>query len=283
MKPSQARIAIALAVLVVFSSGCSVVNRIRAKNELNEAARAYRESHFEEAEQRSRKAVELDPTNKTAPLFVARTIHAQYRPGVNSPENIAKANEAIEAYKKILEADPQNEEAYKAIAFLYERLKEEDKLRQWIMARATNEQIDPAKRAESYVVLASKDWNCSFQITDLPTNKITTVDAGKATVSYRKPKEQKDFERAQMCVKRGLEEVENAIKADPNSESAWSYKTNLLLEAAKLAEMDGKMDQKTEWDKQREVAQKRTEELSAANLKKKQEEEAAKAAASPTK
>ena len=34
------------------------------------------------------------------------------------------------------------------------------------------------------------------------------------------------------------------FKFDPNSEAAWSYKTNLLLEAAKLAEMDGKMDQK---------------------------------------
>lgn len=282
MKLSQGRIAIILAVLAVFTSGCSIVNRIRAKNELNEAARAYRESHFEEAEQRSRRALELDPENKTAPLFIARTIHAQYRPGVSSPQNIAKANEAIEAYKRILERDPQNEEAYKAIAFLYERLKEEDQLRQWIMSRAANDQIEAPKRAEAYVVLASKDWNCSFQITDLPTNKLTTIEGGHATVSYRKPKEQSDFDKAQQCVKRGLEEVENAIKYDPNSEAAWSYKTNLLLEAAKLAEMDGKMDQKAQWDKQREVAQKRTEALSQENKKKKEAEEAKKQASPPS-
>ena len=282
MKPSQARIALTLAVLVVLSSGCSLVNRIRAKNELNEAARAYRESNFVEAEQRSRRALELDPTNKTAPLFIARTIHAQYRPGVNNPQNLAKANEAIEAYKRILEADPRNEEAYKAIAFLYERMKADDQLRQWILARANNDQIDPEKRAEAYVVLASKDWNCSFQITDLPTNKVTTVESGRATVSYRKPKEQKDFDAARMCVKRGLEEVENAIKFDPNSEAAWSYKTNLLLEAAKLAEMEGKSDQKAELDKQREAAQKRTEALSQANKKKKEEQEAKKQASPPT-
>jgi tetratricopeptide (TPR) repeat protein len=282
MKLSQTRIAIILAVLVVFSSGCSLVNRIRAKNELNEAARAYRESHFEEAEQRSRRALELDPENKTAPLFIARTIHAQYRPGVTSPENVAKANSAIEAYKRILERDPQNDEAYKAIAFLYERLKDEDQLRQWIMARATNDQIENTKRAEAYVVLASKDWNCSFQITDLPTNKVTVIENARATVSYRKPKEQKDFDKAQQCVKQGLEEIENAIKFDPNSESAWSYKTNLLLEAAKLAEMDGKPDQKAEWDKQREVAQKRTEALSQENKQKKDAEEAKKQASPPS-
>jgi tetratricopeptide (TPR) repeat protein len=282
MKPSQARIAIALAVIVVTASGCSVINRIRSKNELNEAARSYREGRYVEAEEHSRKALELDPDSKAAPLFIARTIHAQYRPGVAAPENIAKAREAIEAYRQILQNDPQNEEAYRAIAFLYERIKEDGKLREWIIARANDSGAEPEKRAEAYIVLASKDWNCSFQITDLPTNKITTVSEGKATVSYKKPKEQKDFDSAQMCVKRGLEEVENAIKFDPNSEPAWSYKTNLLIEASKLAEMDGKTDQKAELDKQREAAQKRTDQLSEANRKKQAEEEAKKAASPPS-
>jgi tetratricopeptide (TPR) repeat protein len=282
MKLSQTGIAIALAVLVVTTSGCGLVNRIRAKNDLNEAARAYREGHFEEAEQYSRKALDLDPTNKTALAFIARTIHAQYKPGVQTPENLAKANEAIQAYQRILEKDPKNDEAYKAIAYLYGATKEEDKLRAWISARATDPTLEPEKRAEAYIVLASKDWDCSFKMTELPSNKVTTVGAGnKATVSYKKPN-QKEFDTAQQCVKRGLEEIENAIKLDPNSETAWSYKTNLLLEAAKLAEMDGKMDQKTEFDKQREIAQKRTNTLSEANKKKKAEEEARKAA-SPAK
>jgi len=280
MKLSQTRIAIGLAILVVAtSSGCGMVNRIRAKNELNEAARAYREGHFTEAEQHSRRALELDPDSKTALSFIARTIHAQYRPGVQAPENIAKANEAIQAYQQILAKDPKNDEAYKAIAYLYGALKEDDKLKAWITARANDTSVEPEKRAESYIVLASKDWDCSFKITELPTNKTTTLQAGnRAVVSYKKPKDQKDFDTAKACVRRGLEEVETAIKLDPNSEAAWSYKTNLLLEASKLAEMDGDLGKKAELDKQREIAQKRTNALSEANRKKK-EEEAAKAAA----
>ena len=282
MKLSQVRIAICLAILVISSSGCGVINRIRAKNALNEAARAYREGHFEEAESYARRAQELDPDNKTAPQFIARTIHAQYRPGVQTPENLAKARQAIEAYQKILEKNPKDEEAYKAIAYLYGAIKEDDKLRQWIASRATSENVDPEKRAEAYVVLASKDWDCSYKISELPTNKVTTIDANnKATVSYKKPKEQKEFDSAQMCVKRGLEEIENAIKFDPNNESAWSYKTNLLLEASKLAEMDGKTDAKAEYQKQYEAALKKTTELSQANEKKKEEE--AKKSASPPK
>jgi len=280
MKQSRARIAIALAVLVFTASGCAVVNRIRAKNELNEAARSYREGNYVDAEQHSRKALDLDPGSKAAPLFIARTIHAQYRPGVAAPENIAKAREAIEAYRQILQNDPQNDEAYRAIAFLYERIKEDGKLREWITARANDGSAPPEKRAEAYIVLASKDWNCSFQLTE--PNKVTTsTGEGRATVSYNKPKDPKDFDTAQMCVKRGLEEIENALKYDPNSEPAWSYKTNLLLEAVKLAKMEGRADE-AELEKQRAAAQKRTDELSEANRKKQAEEEAKKAASPPS-
>ncbi|HEX6716555.1 MAG TPA: hypothetical protein VF088_05560 [Pyrinomonadaceae bacterium] len=283
MKLSQARIAIVLAILVVISSGCGVVNRIRAKNQLNEAARSYREGRFPEAEQHSREAARLDPDNKTAPMFIARTIHAQYRPGVQSPDNIAKAQEAIDAYQQILAKNPQDEEAYKAIAYLYGAIHEDAKLRQWISARATSDSTEPEKRSEAFVVLASKDWDCSFKITEQQGVKTTTIDpsTNKATVSYKKPKEQKDFDQAQMCVKQGLTEAENAIKFDPNNESAWSYKTNLLLEASKLAEMDGKPDQKAQYQKDYEAALKRTTELSVANQKRKEEEE--KKSASPPK
>jgi len=283
MKLSQTRIAIVLAILVAISSGCGVVNRIRSKNQLNEAARAYREGRFVEAEQHSREAAQMDPDNKTAPMFIARTIHAQYRPGVQTPENIAKAQQAIEAYQQILAKNPQDDEAYKAIAYLYGAIKEDDKLTQWISSRAASETTDPEKRSEAYVVLASKHWDCSFKITELPTNKVTTVDPAnnKATVSYRKPKDQKEFDQAQMCVKQGLVEAENAVKFDPNNESAWSYKTNLLLEASKLAEMDGKTDQKAQYQKDYEAALKRTTELSVANQKRKEEEE--KKSASPPK
>ena len=283
MKLSQTRVVILLAILVVSTSGCSLVNRIRAKNQLNEAARAYHDGHFDEAEQYSRRALELDPDSKTAPLFIARTVHAQYKPGVQAPENLAKANEAIQAYQKVLERDPKSDEAYKAIAYLYGATKDTEKLRSWISSRANDTSAEPEKRAEAYVVLASQDWDCSFKITELPSNQTKTLGAGnKLTITYKKPQNQKDFDSAQACMKRGLEEVENAIKLDPNSEPAWSYKTNLLIEAVRLAEMDGKTDQKAQLEKQRGEAQKRTTELSQINQKKKEEEEAKKAA-SPAK
>ena len=82
------------------------------------------------------------------------------------------------------------------------------------------------------------------------------------------------------CVVSGLEEAETAIKFDPNNESAWSYKQNLLLEDAKIAYMNGEMDKKANYEKQAEIAGKRAAALFEERRKR---EEAAEQTPSPAK
>ena len=278
MRFSQSRIGATaiLALFVAASAGCTLVNKLRAKSELNDSAQAYKDGHIEEAEQHAKRALYLDPDNPTAPIFVARIIHQQYKQGVDTPENIAKAREAIEAYKQVLQKDKSNEEAYKAISVLFAFTKDEQHLRDWILARANDTSMSNEKRADAYAILSGKDWDCSFRITELPDVKQTTAEAGSAKVTYKKPKEQKDLDKIQRCVVQGLQEAETSIKLDANNESAWSYKTNLLLEAAKIADMNGEADKKVQFQKQADVAQKRATALSEERRKKEE------AAASPT-
>ncbi len=233
-----------------------------AYKELNEAARCYHDGDFVAAQQHSEKALLLDPASRTAPLFIARTIHAQYRPGIWTEANAAKANEAIDAYKRILLKDPLSEEAYKAVAYLYGATKQEELLRQWLLQRALHPNVAADKRSEAYVILASKDWDCSFKITELPTSKFVTLARRKATVYYQKPKDPAEFEKAQQCAAEGLEFIEAAITLAPESETACSYKTNLLIEMSKLAEMDHQPLLKAEYDRQMSEAESKTRELS---------------------
>lgn len=233
-----------------------------AQRELNEAARAYREGNFAEAQARSERALELDPENKSAPYFVARTIHAQYKPGDTTLDNAAKAREAIIAYQAILQRFPADDEAYKAVAYLYGALKEDELQRQWIFQRAANFSFPNDKRAEAYVVLASKDWECSYKITELPGNKVSTNKNNNAHVRYQMPKEANEFQRAKECADRGLGMVKMAISLMPEMESAWAYKTNLLLELAKLAEMSGQVQRKNDLQRQYVEASEETKRLS---------------------
>src|SRR2546422_6615501 len=168
MKLSRSRtgVAMILALLGASGAGCTLVNKVRAKNELNESARAYREAHFEEAEQHAKRALYLDPNNPTAPIFIARIIHQQYKPGVDAPDNIQRAHDAIDAYQRVLQQNPNNEEAFKAISVLYSAIKDDQNLRAWITKRATDPNQPNEKRAEAYAILAGKDWDCSYKVTE---------------------------------------------------------------------------------------------------------------------
>lgn len=234
-----------------------------AKLELDQAARAYREGKFDEAQWHSERALALDPKNKTAPLFVARTIHAQFKHGDFSSVNVERAQEAIAAYKRILSKNPLDDEAYKAIAWIYGELKEDDLLRNWIFQRANDTSFDNERRSEAYVVIASKDWDCSFKLTELPSHKITTKNA---FIEYHKSTDEIEFENARQCAFRGLEMADLAITLKADSESAWSYKTNLLLELSKFAEMSGDAQQKAELQRQYEAALRETMRLAEATL-----------------
>lgn len=276
MKRSVARITPLILVLTFGATGCGVVNRIRAKNELNEAARSYKEGKFADAQQHSEKALELDPDQKVAPSFIARSIHAQYKQGVDTPDNKAKAQAAIDAYKRILEKDPNNDEAYKAVAALLGFMGDSEGQLKWITDRSVNQTVDPSKRAEAYTFLASKQWQCSFDVTEQKANQQTVNQDGKTIITFKKPADPKVFDQAQQCVAKGMQQIETAIQLDPNNDRAWGYKTNLLLEQAKLFEMDGKKDQAASFRKQADAAQQKTKDL---HEQKKQQEEAKKPAA----
>jgi tetratricopeptide (TPR) repeat protein len=235
------------------------VAETQAKQELDQAASAYSAGKFAEAQAHSERALLLDPQNKTALYYVARTTHAQYKPGDSTAENVAKAREAIVAYHRILDRLPADEEAYKAVAYLYSAIKEEELFREVILKRANDVSMPNDKRADAFVVLASKDWACSFKITDLSANKIATA---RGTVIFRMPKERAEFEEAKLCANRGLELANMAITLAPENEAAWSYKTNILMELAKLAEMSGQVQRKRDFQRQYEEALEVTTQLS---------------------
>jgi tetratricopeptide (TPR) repeat protein len=179
-----------------------------------------------------------------------------------TPENAAKARQAIVAYQRILDRVPDDDEAYKAVAYLYGAIKEDKLQHEWIFQRAGNVSLANDKRAEAFIVLASRDWDCSFKITELPSNKVTTVKGNKAYIRYRMPKERVEFERAKECANRALELANMAITLTPENESAWAYKTNIILELEKLAEMMGDVQHKRKLHRQYNEALSETTKLS---------------------
>lgn len=275
MKLSRISTAALLLALVATSGGCVLVNRVRAKNALNEGARAYRDGRFSDAEEKFRTAYELDPSQKNAPLFIARAIQQQFKPGVTTPDNVAIGERAIAAYQEILNKDPQNEDAYKNIVGLYGQMKNDDKVKQMLTERASLESLPKEKRAEALVILASQQWKCSYDITEQKENKATENKPDKVLIHYKKPANEADFDKANQCATEGLRLAEQAVNLDPNNSNAWTQKTNILREKAKLAEMAGDQKAKDDFSAQAQQALETQTRLAAEDKKKKEEAQAA--------
>lgn len=262
MKPSQVKIGFLLLLVIAAASGCGMINSLRVKSALNETARAYKEKNYPEAERHARRALALDPENESVRLYVARTVHVQYRRGDDSPDNVAKAEEAIKAYKELAAKNPNSDEAFTAVTVLLTNLGRREEVVKWVEERANNEAVTPERRSDAFAILSDKDWECSNQVTENKANqKLVEKPDGTVVKQWVKPQDTKQYEDALRCVASGLEKAEKSISLNPDSEKGWGQKYKLLREGEKLAKMDENTERAAEYAKQAEDAEKRGKEI----------------------
>lgn len=311
MKISRLGIFTLILIGVTLGGSCSIYNRVMSRKSLVDGARAYNERQFPEAEELFRRAVEYDPEGatfegRTARLFLARTLHSGY---AGNRQKTALAESAITEYKEALKgfvadlkakrevvsADPQSESARKdlgsaednvgsivrSVASLYQNLNQADKWKEWQTAQANNADLPSSVRANALVGLATKEYTCANDLTDSSDVKKTVQSEGESTFEFKKPEGKEGFDeefaKAKKCVEDGMAYIDKAIELDSESDSAWSYRTSLLVQKSRIAEMDGDSAKKEEFKKASEEAKKKFEEL--AEKRRKAEEAAAKAAA----
>ena len=257
------------AAIILFLSVSTFVNGPQQKSAAEQEIRAafceIDQHAYALAQQRMEHLLQTDPANLDARKVLLGILAAQIKPGDTSPENIAMIRRSIDAYQEVLLNPQLNADEKRRIdsflMFLYGRISRDEQRKE--LERRAVDPTRPAKdRSELYTALAGQSWDCSYKITELPESKLV-ADDNKHTVIYKKPAAQKDFESAQACVRRGLDEAETAIKLDADNDSAWSYKVNLLLEAAKLAEMEGDSTHQAAFRKQSDEANKVLSDLAA--------------------
>jgi len=271
MRFSRFGTVVLLSVVVLMGTNCSYYNRVIARKNLVDGATAYKDRKFPEAERLFRAAVSRDPKGenlegKMAQLFLARTLHSMFI-GDRSKKNLAE--EAIAEYQKALALDNKDQSSYKAIASLYENLQKTDEWLAWVTKRSNDTTIPPEQRAEALTSLAAKKNTCANDITDTEATKKTITKDGKQAFQFVKPAKPEDYESLGKCIAEGMALIDQALAVEPpvvkNAasldirglsdadlaknqdilkvfESARSYKASLLVQAMRLAEMDGRTE-----------------------------------------
>ncbi len=157
MKLSLRIVVLVGAAAILFSAtGC---DKLRARDQLNKGVASFKNARYEQATEHFKNAVTLDPSLQNAKLYLAAAYFAQYIPGVDSPENLQNANAAIEQYNSVLEKDPKNVNSIKGIAILDLQMKKFDEAKNYYRKAVELDPNDP----EAYYSVGVIDWTQAYQ------------------------------------------------------------------------------------------------------------------------
>ena len=222
---------LAAVVLALFSSlGC---DKLKARDQLNKGVKAYKDNHYEQAIDHFQQSVRLDPTLINARMYLATAYVSQYIPGVDSPENLRTAQQAIDEYQKVIDANPSRDQkvnAAKGIAYLYLNEKKWDDAKKYYRMASELDPNDP----EPYYSIGVIDWTACYQPRMEERAKLGMKPDEHLSASN---KEQKKVCEAlkpknEPYIQEGIDSLNKAIQLRPDYDDAMAYMNLMYREKA---------------------------------------------------
>src|SRR6201987_1577289 len=209
-------------VLLLPPTGCA---KPRARDQLNKGVQSYKNAKYEEAIEHFKQAVHLDPTLINARLYLATAFAQQYIPGADAPDNNKFAEQAIDQYKAVLNADPKNVNSVKGIAYLYLQMKRFDDAKTYYRKATELDPNDP----EPYYSVAVIDWTQTYQ----PRME----ERAKLGMKPDEPLKDKKVcamlkEKNSANIQEGIDNLNQALKLRPDYEDAMAYMNLMYRERA---------------------------------------------------
>ncbi len=225
-----------LVTLAVGLAGVAGCNKLRARDLLNKGVQAYKIAKFDEAEEDFKQAAELDPTLKTARIYLATAYASQFVPGSPSPDNLQYGHEAIAQFKKVLDSDPSNLSAIDGIGSMLFNLGtspfSEQMLDEAKQYHEKHIQLQP-DAAQPHYWVGVIDWTLAFHANrEMRTQYNSNVKRKKDVITFNDPlpaklRDQFATQYGQ-TVDEGIQQVKQAIQLRPDYADAMAY-LNLLL------------------------------------------------------
>ena len=121
-----ARIPVTAALLALLLGSVTGCNRLKARDQLTKGVQAFKNAQYEEAVNHFQNSIALDPNYEDAKLYLATAYSYQVVPNLDTPENLAIAQKALDGFKAVLAKDPNDLTALKQIASINRNIKKFD-------------------------------------------------------------------------------------------------------------------------------------------------------------
>jgi tetratricopeptide (TPR) repeat protein len=206
----------ALACMVLSLSGC---NRLKARDQLNKGVAAYKSARYEEAIGHFQEATQLDPSLPMAKTYLATALAQNVVPGLDTPDNMKNAQQAISIFQEVLAKDPNDANSLKQIAGIYYSIKKLDDAKAWqkkVLA------VDP-KDAEAAYTVGVIDWTEAHNNTLKELAPAGVTDDGEGNAKAPKKVMQTIKEDNSQLVEEGLQYLQQAVADRANYDDAMAY------------------------------------------------------------
>lgn len=238
MRSSKWAAAIALAAFVILGASCA---KLKSRDEMNRGVQAYKNAKYVDAVNHFKSAVELDPTNQNAQLYLATSYMTQWVPGADSPENNRAQKAATREFMKVLEKDPQNKIALASLASMAysqagfgtpeQKAAALDEAKKWNLKRV---EVDP-NDAEAYYSLGVIAWAEAYPKIQTARAQLHMGGDDPGPIKDKKVKAEMQ-EKYGKTIEDGMNALQKAISIDKENDDAMTYLNLLLRKKADLEE-----------------------------------------------
>jgi tetratricopeptide (TPR) repeat protein len=209
-------LAVALGGMVLAMSGC---NRLAARDQLNKGVDAYKSARYEEAIGHFQKATELDPSLPMAKSYLATAYAQNVVPGLDTPDNLKTAQQAISMFQEVLAKDPTDVNSIKQIAGIYFSVKKLDDAKEWQKKVLVADPKDP----EAAYTVGVIDWTKAHENTLRLLVPAGINDDGEGNVKAPKKVLEQVKDANSTLVAEGLQYLNQAVANRPNYDDAMAY------------------------------------------------------------
>lgn len=230
----------ALLLLALTGLSAQPLGPLDSRGWINKGVQDFKAARFQDAVQSFQRAVDLDPSNSVARLYLASALMTQYVPGAESPENLEFARRAQDEFAKVLEVQPTNTTALSSLASLSfqqaQKKPEQEKLRRLDESASWYEKLmaaDPQNK-DAYYSLAVIDWEKWYAAW-----MRTRSDLGlrpEQPGPLPNPARQELKAQYSSIIEHGISNLEKALQIDPQYSDAMAYMNLLIRERADLAD-----------------------------------------------